>query len=273
MNRYLKLVHMEIQRFRYFLLGLMALTLVGQVLTVAIATSNEVAKFRDPARFSIASADKLSFEWIVRISQGMFALPILISMAALLFYVFLIWYRDWLGRSTFMYRLLALPTARRNLYLSKLTAIVLFVFALLSFQIVLLAFEQLIFHWIVPADIRGESVFTDVILSNWLFEVLLPLSGSQFVSLYGFGIMAVTVLFTAILLERSYRIWGIGYAAAYVAACGFAVYATPFALGVNQLGSYFYQWEIFAIEAAVCFLVTAVSVALGFRLLNKRISV
>ena len=30
----------------------------------------------------------------------------------LIIYVFFIWYRDWLGKNTFIYRLLMLPTAR-----------------------------------------------------------------------------------------------------------------------------------------------------------------
>ena len=34
-------------------------------------------------------------------------------------YVFFIWYRDWLGKYTFAYRLLMLPTTRINIYFAK----------------------------------------------------------------------------------------------------------------------------------------------------------
>ena len=36
--------------------------------------------------------------------------PIALCIAALIIYVFFIWYRDWLGKNTFAYRLLMLPT-------------------------------------------------------------------------------------------------------------------------------------------------------------------
>mgnify|MGYP000976153156 CR=1 FL=1 len=275
MNRYGKLVHLEIHRFRYFLLGLMALTFVVQTTALIWKTLDKVALIRAGrhAPHSFYGNDKLSFAWMVFSTQEAFAVPVLVSIAALLLYVFLIWYREWFGRSTFIYRLLMLPTARRNLYLSKLTAILLFVFAMLSFQLLALAIEQLIFRWIVPADLWGGSPFTDAILSNQAFELLLPLSGVQFVCIYGLGALALTVLFTAILLERSYRVWGVGYAIAYTAACAAAVIAPLSALGAGREDAFLYPREIFAIELAVCLLVAAVSVGLGFRLLNKKVAV
>ena len=37
----------------------------------------------------------------------------------LIIYVFFIWYRDWFGKNTFIYRLFMLPTARINVYLQR----------------------------------------------------------------------------------------------------------------------------------------------------------
>ena len=45
--------------------------------------------------------------------------PIALCVVVLIIYVFFIWYRDWLGKNTFIYRLLMLPTARIQCLFSK----------------------------------------------------------------------------------------------------------------------------------------------------------
>src|SRR5690625_6144925 len=56
--------------------------------------------------------------------------PIALSVAAFIFYIFLIWYRDWFGKNTFIYRLLMLPTARLNVFLAKAISIMMMVIGL-----------------------------------------------------------------------------------------------------------------------------------------------
>lgn len=281
MNRYLKLVHMEIHRFRYVLAGLMAITLLFQTVPMIIKLAEEVS-VRKEAALSGAAAEystpffpsgKLSFAWTMFNTQFWFFLPILICIAVLALYVFLIWYRDWIGRSTFIYRLLMLPTERRNIYLAKLTAILAFVFGLLAYQLLLLQVETMIFNLIVPADMREASPFADVISANQALPMLLPHNLDQFLFSYGLGVIAVLVVFTAILLERSYRLIGIFYAILYLLACVAAFILPLETLGIEAPGAYLYPEEIFAIEIAVCVLIAAVSVWLGFRLMAKKITV
>ncbi|MBB6733590.1 hypothetical protein [Cohnella zeiphila] len=274
MIRYGKLVHMEVRRFRYFLLGMMGLTLVVQVAALIWKTTGEVHRLRaGGAPVPFFGFDKLTFTWAVFNTQAMFALPILVSAAGLALYVFLIWYRDWLGRGTFAYRLLMLPTARRNLYLAKLTAILLFVFSLLAFQLLALPIEQGIFNLIVPAEMRMDSYFTDIIQANQAFSLLLPLSGAQFLYQYGLGVICILVAFTAVLLERSFRFWGIGYAVIYATACIAAFVVPLLTLGFDRDDAYLYPKEIFGILTAVIMVVAAASIGLGFRLLSRKITV
>src|SRR5690606_30997651 len=79
---------------------------------------------RAPEKFFAA----MSYTRAVQETQFWFAVPVGLSVAVLVIYAFLIWYRGWFGRSTFAYRLLSLPSERRNIYFAKLTAILTFVF-------------------------------------------------------------------------------------------------------------------------------------------------
>ncbi|WP_256757992.1 hypothetical protein [Cohnella sp. WQ 127256] len=274
MNRYLKLVHMEIHRFRYVLGSLMGITMIFQISALIWQVNSKLSMDRETAKqFPESLFSQISFHEIVFSIQFWFIIPILVSIAVLSLYVFLIWYRDWFGRNTFIYRLLMLPTARRHIYLAKLTAILTFVFSLVAFQLLLLVIEKLIFNMIVPADRIQSSHFSDVIAANQAFKELIPRAFDQFVFSYGLGIMALIIIFTAILIERSYRMVGIVYAALYVFVCVFAVVFPLLSLGIDRSNAYLYPEEIFGIVFGICAVLLAASVWLGFRLLSKKIAV
>jgi hypothetical protein len=215
----------------------------------------------------------LRFADMISSTQLLFFIPILLSIGVLAIYVFLIWYRDWFGKNTFIYRLLMLPSARRHIYLAKGTAILIFVFGLVSFQLALLSVESFIFNLIVSSDMRDPSHFSEIISSNRALAMLLPENFDQFLVIYGLGIIAVLAIFTAILIERSYRRVGILYGIFYLAICLVAILFPMIGLGLDQMDGYLYPNEIFVIELAMCVGVASVSVWLGFRLLSKKITV
>lgn len=276
MNRYLKLVHFEVQRFRYVLFGLMALTLIIQSTALVWMTRSQIADLRDAKLHSlmaVAPEPRISFADMIMNTQRWFATPILISIVVLGIYVFWIWYRDWFGRDTFAYRLLTLPTARRNVYLAKITAILLFIFAMLSFQLLLLPIEKLLFNVTVPSGYREFSFLSEAISASRVFELLLPLDGSKFFIYYGLGIVAIFAVFTAILLERSYRWRGIVYALFYIAACLVAFVVPMLTLGLDRDDASLYPGEILAILTGIYIVILAVSIALGLRLISRKITV
>jgi hypothetical protein len=282
MNRYLKLVHMEIHRFRYILAGLMAITAVVQIGVIISTLVSEVSTRKEAllnnqtihSGSAFFPSGKLSFASTMFGIQFWFALPILLSVAVLGLYIFLIWYRDWFGRQTFVYRLLLLPTARRHIYLAKATAILIFILGMVAFQLLLLPIENTIFNLMVPGEMSEGSYFADVISANQALAFLLPQNFDQFVFSYGLGFSAVLALFTAILLERSYRRLGIPYAILYLIACAAAVMILPVSSQTNSNPSaYLYPAEFFTIEMVIFALVVATSLWLGFRLLTKKITV
>lgn len=211
-----------------------------------------------------------SFADMIGAAQFWFGLPVIISGTVLGLYVFFIWYRDWIGRDKFAYRLLTLPTERRNVYLAKATAIFIFVFSMIAFQLLLLTVERELFNRLVPAEFRMSSFFAEAVASNRVFKlVLLPLDFMQFLVYYGLGILAVCAIFTAVLLERSYRWYGIVYAILYLAACGAAI---GFVANLSYYG-YLYPREIAAVRIGIYLVVMGVTLALGFRLASKKITV
>jgi len=92
MNQYLKLVHMEVHRFRWVLAALMGITAISQMSALAWTTTSELSQLNARLAGGIishsnSSPDQLSFEWIMLNSQMWYILPILLCIGVLSFYV------------------------------------------------------------------------------------------------------------------------------------------------------------------------------------------
>ncbi|WP_223555263.1 hypothetical protein [Lysinibacillus sphaericus] len=199
-----------------------------------------------------------------------FLLPIFFSIAVLMIYVFFIWYRDWFGKNTFIYRLLMLPTERITIYFSKLTAIMLLVLGLDALQIVLISIEMQIVNSIIPTDLQSHfSIydFDSLEMLDWLY----PNTLTEFILIYGVGLIFVAVLFTAILIERSYGFKGIFIAIVY-GMLSFGVFIAP--LLVNRLlNGYFYLLEVFLMELVISIIVIVSTIWIANHLLKYKIRV
>jgi len=277
LRNYLKLLHMEIHRFRYILFALMGLTALVQMCAIAFNAMGEINErnvyFEQTGRAPEEFFAAMSYTRAVQETQFWFAVPVGLSIAVLVIYAFLIWYRDWFGRGTFAYRLLSLPSERRNIYFAKLTAILTFVFVLVGFQLLLMPIGRAIFAMIAPADQLQPSYIADAIFANQVFKILLPRSFAEFFVNYGLGIISLLVLFASILLERSYRWLGIVYGLAYAGFCALLMVYPLLALGLNYSTGYFYTEEAYAIQMAIDGLIVVASVWLGLYLLKKKVSV
>jgi hypothetical protein len=280
MNRYLKLVHMEIHRFRWILIAMMGITAIFQFSGLIWTLKKAMAQLEeqkiqgsDTRKYFDSVPDTLTFEWAMSNTQMWFILPVLLCIAVLSLYVFFIWYRDWMGRQTFIYRLLMLPTARHNLFLAKITALLLFVFSIVAFQLVMLPVQELVLKLVVPAELRSESHIVDVININQALVELIPRQFEQFFYIYGLGTIAVLMLFTAILLERSYQRMGILYGILYLAGCVLVVAAPLVYFGLDSSIIPLYPMEIYVLVLLLFFVVAGISVWLGSRLLAKKITV
>lgn len=276
MNRYLKLVNFEFTRFLNLYLVLMGITIVSQIAGVIYESRKYMGRANEqiykellPVSDFLESYGAMSF---VHYSQTLWFIgPVIVSGIVLMIYVFFIWYRDWLGKNTFSYRLLVLPTERINIYLAKATAILLFVLGFIALQLLLLPVESQILKWMVPDEFRMDLTIREI-TSIYYLEILFPKSFIEFILYYGTGMAAVFIAFTAIMFERSYRLKGIFYAILYIAAAAF-VFLAPILVNAFILEDYFYTSELFFMELGTGLLVLAGTIWTGNFLIKNKIRV
>ncbi|MFU2016482.1 hypothetical protein ACM6Q7_15735 [Peribacillus butanolivorans] len=277
MMRYLKLVNFEINRFSKIYLSLLLITLLSQFAGVIIVTKsllNDARKIMSEEKLSesayITNYGGIDFSHIA--NTLWFQGPIALSAVALIFYIFLIWYRDWFGKNTFIYRLLMLPTSRLSIYLSKATAIFLMVLGLIAFQLFILPMENALFNSYVPESLLNMEMSTYYITKlNSVLNLVIPSTFTQFLLSYGIGLMVMSILFTAIMFERSFRIKGIILGLVY---CGIAaaLFLTPVFVMASDV-FYFYPGELVGTLIALGIIVTGLSIWLGSWLLKNRVTV
>ncbi|MFD1361131.1 hypothetical protein [Lentibacillus salinarum] len=278
MNRFVKLTNFELSRFMKLYLVLVALTIIVQMAGVIVTANSYMAEANkmifeegllSQAQF-IEQYGPMSFLNVVH--SLWFMGPIAFCAAALLFYIFMIWYRDWFGKNTFIYRLLMLPTARLNVYLAKAVSIVLMVLGLVSVQLIILPLENSVLKWLVPIDFRADMTVGQIVnLDNYL-SILIPQTFTEFILYYGAGFMAVSVLFTALLIERSFGwkgiVLGIGYTALSV-----IIMISPLLAIAFMDHYYLYPLETLGMEIGLGLLVTVGSLWMGHYLLTRKITV
>lgn len=273
MKNYLKLVNFEISRFFKLYLILIGLTIVCQligVIRVSKGYMDLAEKVMDKNQLSVSrfieQYGTFSFQRFVY--SEWFLMSIYIGIAILIIYVFLIWYRDWLGKNSFIYRLLMLPTERITIYFAKLTAIMLLLLGLITLQRLLVLIEIQIVNSIVPADFRTYSYG----ISNIdIFVLLYPNTFTEFILIYGIGLIFVAVLFTAILFERSYRLKGIFFAIVY-GVLSLGVFFAPLLLN-GFYPRYFYPLEIILMGIVTSFIVLGSTIWIANHLLKHKIMV
>ncbi len=276
MNRYLKLVNFEFNRFFKLYIVLVIVTIIMQFFAVILESRGYMREAKNVIYGDMMSkADFIknyeAFTMQRVVQSNWFYWSIALCVVVLLIYVFFIWYRDWLGKNSFIYRLLMLPTARLNLYFAKATAILIFVFGLVALQLLLFLIEMQIMKWIVPAEFRGDLPIKEYTDFNYL-PVILPGSLIDFLLFYGMGIVAVCVTFTAILFERCYRLKGIIFGISYgLVSVGF--FLMPLLIDSFVLNYYFFPVELFVMEVIAGIIVLIGAVWIGNYLLKYKIRV
>lgn len=277
MKRYLKLVNFEISRFMKIYVVLIAITVITQI-TGVIVLSKGYLKDAEQYLYGLPATKEQFINDYGLMSMAdivhtvWFVGPIGLCIAALIFYVFFIWYRDWFGKSTFIYRLLMLPTMRMNIFYAKATTMMLLIFGLVSIQFILVPIEGTILKWMVPKDFRMDLSVSETIGGFPDLQVLLPHSFIEFMMHYGIGMMIMFIVFTCILFERSYRLKGIFMGIVYglVVLC---IFLSPTISEIFTDVNYLYPTELFILQTFLWILVTGLSIWVSNFLLNKKINV
>jgi hypothetical protein len=277
MRNYLKLVNFEFNRVAKLFAVLLSFTFIVQVIGVIVQSKSYLnmadkkiyEEFMPKAQF-LESFGHMSFFQIIR--SVWFLGPIAICIAGVGFYIFLIWYRDWLGKNTFIYRLLMLPTTRLNIFYAKITTILIMTFGLVAFQLILLPVEILVMKTMVPEEFRSDMGVGELLTNMPELSIIFPGSFVELILYYGTGLLVVSVIFTAILMERSFRWKGIFAGLVYIAIAS-VIFILPLLLQEFVLNGYFYPVELLVLEIITGLIILAASIWMSRFLLTKKITV
>ena len=215
MKNFFKLLNFETNRFWNVFGFLATFTAVFQLCNLFIM----IHSFNENIRLASLEGANVAIEYdgfvLSQFTNSIwFIVPNIISFTILGLYIFVIWYREWFGKSTFIYRLLMLPTSRITVYAAKLCTILIFTFGFLAWQIGLLFIEHTAAKALISNSLYSNESNFSVYLNEPL-SIFIPTTMTEFILLYGLGAIIVIVLFTAILFERSYRWKGIAFAILY----------------------------------------------------------
>ncbi|RJP02256.1 hypothetical protein D3D03_02660 [Exiguobacterium sp. RIT452] len=269
MKQYLMLTNEELKRSWKMIVSVILamasieiLIIVGRV----IYHERQVKEYMSYAKLSesdaIETIGKLSFEQ----ASSYFSYVIMIGIVLVILYAIQIWYRDWLGESKYIYRLLLLPGSRAKIFFAKWTSLALVIISFIGLQWVVIQLSYVIFNWLIKDDYRASSFNMSMALKQLYTMNVVDLLLIVLVSLF-----VVSFLFMLILLERSYRkAKGLIF---IILEVSFLLLITVGNMYVIEKLDIFLSQEISAIMVAIFVLYFVYTIWKSLRLLKWKISV
>lgn len=274
--KFLKLVNFELNRFSKFYYLLVVAIILIQLSLAAYIVNDYMRMLKASLKSGQTMPDFLDSNGNISIlnvtETNLFMVSVMLGVLVLGIYLFFIWYRDWFGKHTFIYRLLTLPASRMNMYFAKAAAILLMIFGLLAVQVFLLHIIALMIETWVPGNYRSEFNFYHLMEASQL-NIVLPHSFIGFLCSYGAGLVVLFTLFTSILLERSYRLRGVILGGIYAAVAIFVFTIPLWYTGLSEEGVLLYPDEERLAMFATGLVVVIGSILLSRYLLKHKITV
>lgn len=184
-----------------------------------------------------------------------------------LLYSLVIWYRDYFSKSKTIATLLMLPQKRFNIYISKLITVIMMIFGVMSIQFLFWFIDLVIVKVILNVNVDGFiNVFKTILGSQNRISNLIFAQPIDFIMINTLGvILAVTVIFTGVMIERSYRKIGPVLGSIYIVACIMIYVAT-----ITNYGNY--TDVLLKTHLLYYIVVFLISTVVSLSLLNKRVS-
>lgn len=274
MNNILTLYDMEFKRIYkiYFtLIGLLFTSNIGATLyKIFFITRRTVDNEGNPITMhTLKSSEGLEYinTYIVGDLGSMTKMAMAFAVLLCLLYSLVIWYRDYFSKSKTIATLLMLPQKRFNIYISKFLTVIMMIFGIIASQFLFWFIDLVIIKIILNVNTEGFlNVFKTMLVQQNMISNLVFNQPIDFMMVDILGvILAVTVLFTGVIIERSFRKIGVVLGSIYVAASiGIYIYVTV---------SYCTYSDIL-LKAHLLYyiLMFIVSILVSINLLNKRVS-
>lgn len=273
----LKLTSFEFNRLLKFLLSLVSITLLLNVIGYIwvpmqyINRANRlIAEEQATTQQIIDQFDYFSFYGIT--NTLWILAPILLGISGLLLYSLFIWYREWLGKNTFIYRLLMLPISRTTLFLSKFIVILTGIFTLIGTQFASLVAGHFIVRSLMPSEWLLNERLIDSLSMQHFFHYIFPLNDVFYWTL-GTGVTCLLVLFTVILFERSFSAKGIVIGVLYGAGALSLALSPLFMEGFLNNYYLLYDSEIQILVIISLTLASLISITISRYLLKHKLTV
>lgn len=248
---------------------------LGTVLKISIGFMNQVnqaLKQTGLTRSAYASKFGTTTTFGLALQSNWFTLSLVVCVVVMVLSIFVIWYRDWMGTASFIYQLLMLPVHRLTLFWAKAMTIFISVIGLVAYQWILFFIEIPVFKLIIPKEFGHPEGMTYLMGDNHYFTFIMPTHFTDFIFIYLMGLLAVIILFTAILFERSYRLKGIFYGIAYT-GLAVIIFFIPVLIEMVMQVNYLYPVEMMVAEIVLGLVVAIGSISLSHFLLKRKIMV
>lgn len=277
MKNFVQLLNFEFNRifklFVTFIIGIAVIQTTGVVLSAVI----HLIKIKGQLNIGTTEAELIvdmeAFNLTYSLYEIWYAGPIIIAVVLIILYAILIWYRDWLGKNTFIYRLLMLPTSRLNLFMAKLVTIKLALLSVAAVQYLLLILHANVVKWIIPAVYRQDLNVAVITMNSEYLRLLFPSSITGFLTVYGVILLAIISLFLIVLLERSFRVMGIVVGITYGVVATIILSLPAIIQYMAFEGDYLYPGEAFAVQAVIYAIIVGVSLMFARFLLKNKVTV
>lgn len=274
MNRILTLYNIEFKRIYklYFLLigTLFIANLAGVMKTLYDSVKRISLENNLPMNIDILKTN-LGYSFINEFTKndiyvyGSMALGVAILVCLL--YATIIWYRDYYSKSKTIYTLLSLPQPRFNIYLAKLIMVIVMIYGVIACQFLFWYIDLNIIK--ILAGISSPNfanVYSNMMQSVNQINVVSPyLLDFLMIDLFGV-ILAVVVIFTGVLIERSFKKVGVLLGVGYILI---TIIGYVFIIGLDSgiLGNLLLNHIMYYIVLLM------VSILISYRLINKRVCV
>ncbi|MDK2584370.1 hypothetical protein QOZ83_00730 [Romboutsia sedimentorum] len=268
MNKILTLYNIEFKRIYKLYFTLLGLLLVGNIGIVAkqlnrqanIAASKVKAKVSMELLKSPLVKNELLFKGGIDDIYLFTTIILGIAVMFCLIYCIVIWYRDFVGKNKTAYTLFMLPNNKFAIYISKAMTIVVMIYGVIMTQIL---------SWIIDSNIIKMLCNIDIYQIKYIILHLRPRHLIQpylldFIMVDVIGvILAVLVIFTAVMIQKSFKIkgmiLGIIYTLASIVIYAFIIFYAHYSDKILVLHSIYYI-ALFTI-----------STTLSYYLINKKI--
>lgn len=268
MNKILTLYNIEFKRIHKLYFTLLGLLLVGNIGIVAKQLHRQVqivaSKGKAKASMELLKSSLVRNELLFKggIDDIYLFTTIILGIAVMfcLIYCIVIWYRDFVGKNKTAYTLFMLPNNKFAIYISKAMAIVVMIYGVIMTQIL---------SWIIDANIIKMLCNIDIyqikyaILNSRSRHLIQPYL-LDFIMIDVIGvILAVLVIFTAIMIQRSFKIKGMVLGIIYtLASIVIYVFLIPYAG---------YSDKILVLHSIYYIALFTISTTLSYYLINKKI--